>query len=122
MIERKSTRAHEEFRVARVYARTEVLRGFAVLANLTLPAGRIVLGGGPAWDSGAGAGAGRAGVFSAKFSIETPTTKTVSKAYIKRRRRALTLCGVRDLVDPDQAVADLKHVVPEYPAYQKRWR
>ena len=33
--------------LTRVYARAGVLRGFTEFANLTLPAGRIVLGGGP---------------------------------------------------------------------------
>lgn len=33
-------------------------------------------------------------------------------AYTEQRK-VLTLCGVRDFVDPDQAVADLEHVIPE---------
>ena len=100
--------------ITRVYARTEVLRGFVESANLTLPAGRIVLGSGPPWDSDAGAGAwGSTGAVNTKLSIETPTAQIISKAYTERRKkRILTLGGVGHLVNPDQAVADFKHVTP----------
>ena len=71
--------------LARVYARTNVLRGFGEFSNLTLPAGRIVLGGGPNWDSGAGAGAWATGALSTKLSIETPTKQKVSRACSERK-------------------------------------
>ena len=97
-----------------------MLRGFAALANLTLPTGRIVLGGGPAWDSGAGAGAGAgAGTFNAKLSIETPVIQTVGTVKPALKNGALTLGGVRHLVDPDQAVADFEHVIPKRPSEQR---
>jgi hypothetical protein len=113
--------------VPQLYARTEVLRGFALFANLTLPTGRIVLGGGPSWDPvvGAGAGAGGSvGAFNTKLSIETPATRKVSirKADTEWKKGVLTLSGVRHLVDPDQAVADLKHVIPERPSSEQRSR